>query len=47
MQPGVGAVVRIVPEQEALAQLLAEDINDGKPFTVPAYLARAINSLVL
>jgi putative ATP-dependent endonuclease of OLD family len=28
------------------AQLLAESINEGKPFTVPAYLARAIRALV-
>lgn len=28
------------------AQLLAEEINAGKAFTVPEYLARAINSLV-
>lgn len=28
------------------AQLLAEAINEGKPFTVPDYLRRAINALV-
>jgi len=29
------------------AQLLAEEINSGKTFTVPAYLRRAIEALVV